>query len=174
MACYNQEQKELYLAMEKQKHTIRINIGYFLNQANGYFRDFHVEFPEIFIEPDLNVLELKCDYRFTRNHEGLLLQADLSGKIEAQCTRCLDVMLVPVNTHFEELYMFAQRSQEEYDLVVPEDGYIDLAEPFRDYLLLEIPMNHVCSPDCKGVCIVCGQNLNKGTCEHTDNQILPA
>ena len=59
MACYNQEQKELYLAMEKQKHTIRINIGYFLNQANGYFRDFHVEFPEIFIEPDLNVIELK-------------------------------------------------------------------------------------------------------------------
>lgn len=171
-ACYNFDQKELHLAMEKRHYNLRTNIGYLLNQAKGTFHDFHVEFPEIYLDPDLDVFNLKCDYRFTRNHEGILLQADLQGEIETHCTRCLEAMKVTADTHFEELFVFVERSQEEFEQLVPEDGYIDLAEPFRDYLLLEIPIHHLCRPDCKGICLECGQNLNLGQCEHINSQIL--
>ena len=101
-----------------------------------------------------------------------VLQADLQGEIETHCTRCLEAMKVTANTHFEELFVFVERSQEEFEQLVPEDGYIDLAEPFRDYLLLEIPIHHLCRPDCKGICLECGQNLNLGQCEHINSQIL--
>jgi len=76
-----------------------------------------------------------------------------------------------VDTPFEELFFFLERSQEEFDQIIPEDGYIDLGEIFRDYLLLEIPMNYICRPDCKGICVECGQNLNLGECEHTTSRI---
>ena len=56
--------------------------------------------------------------------------------------------------------------------VVPEDGYIDLGRPIRDYLLLDLPINLVCKPDCKGICVECGVNLNRETCEHTDSRII--
>ena len=67
---------------------------------------------------------------------------------------------------------FPERTQEETDQLVPVDGYIDLADIFRDYLLLEIPINYLCKPDCKGVCVECGQNLNVADCPHTDRRII--
>jgi len=157
--------------MEKQRYSLRTNVGFFFNKPIGFFRDFHAEFPEIFIEPDLNVYHFLSDYRFSRTREGLLLQAELHGEIEAQCVRCLTIRRVPVYAPFEELYFFLERTQEESEQTVPENGYINLAEIFRDYLLLEIPMNYICKPDCKGICVECGQNLNLGECEHSASRI---
>ena len=158
--------------MEKQHYSLRANVGFFFNKPIGFSRDFHAEFPEIFLEPDLNVLNLKAAYRFSRNREGLLLQAELSGEIQALCVRCLSESNVPVNAKFEELFYFPGRTQEETDQLVPNDGYIDLADIFRDYLLLEIPINHVCKTDCKGVCVECGQNLNLADCGHINSRII--
>jgi len=62
--------------------------------------------------------------------------------------------------------VFAQRSQDDLDMIIPDDGYIDLGVIFREYLLLEIPINAVCKPDCKGLCPECGQNLNENMCKH--------
>ena len=159
------------LPMEKQRYSLRTNVGYFFNRPIGFFRDFHAEFPEIFIDPDLNVFNLLSGYRFSRTREGLLLQAQLHGEIEAQCVRCLSIVRISIDTPFEELFFFLERSQEEFDQIIPEDGYIDLGEIFRDYLLLEIPMNYICKPDCKGICVECGQNLNLGECEHNTSRI---
>ncbi len=157
--------------MEKQRYSLRMNIGFFLNKPIGYSRDFRAEFPEIFIEPDLTVFNFESNYRFSRTREGLLLQAKIAGEMDLQCGRCLEISRKQIHTNFEELFVFAGRSQDETDLIVPEDGYINLAEVFRDYILLDIPMNYVCDPNCKGVCTICGQNLNQGDCEHTENRI---
>jgi len=32
--------------------------------------------------------------------------------------------------------------------------------------MLEMPSRPVCRPDCKGLCLVCGQNLNEKDCGH--------
>ena len=152
--------------MEKNFYSLRTNIGYFLNKPIGFSQDFHLAYPEIFLNPDLNVHNLASDYRLSRTREGVLLQAQLQGEIEVQCTRCLSDMFSPVRTDFEELFVFESRSQDDSDEIFPEDGYIDLAETFRDYLLLEVPINHLCRSDCKGICVECGQNLNEADCGH--------
>ncbi|HHX08736.1 MAG TPA: DUF177 domain-containing protein [Chloroflexi bacterium] len=153
--------------MEKINYPLRTNIGYFLNKPIGFSREFEINFPEIFIDPDLYAKNLIGKYSFSRTREGLLLRAELEADIDSQCSRCLEPLLVHVNTKFEDLYVFEPRMKEEMDEEhVPSDGYIDLGIPFRDYLLLEIPMNSLCKPDCKGICLECGQNLNEGDCEH--------
>ncbi len=153
--------------MEQIRHPLRTNVGYFLNKPIGYSREFEIDFPHIFIEPDFHADNLKGTYSFSRTSEGLLLQADLEADIKGQCSRCLEPVMVHVCTKFEELYVFETRMKEELDEEeVPNDGYIELGVPFRDYLLLEMPINTLCQPDCKGICIDCGQNLNAGTCEH--------
>lgn len=132
-----------------------------------------MEYPEIFIDPDLQLFNLSGRYTISRTREGLLLQAWIEAEIESQCSRCLDLFRAKVSTDFEELYVFGNRVQEELDEeVVPEDGYIDLGKPIRDYLLLDLPMNLICKQDCKGICVECGINLNRQTCEHTDSRII--
>lgn len=152
--------------MEKKLYSLRTNIGYFLNKPIGFSKDFEIEYSEIYIEPDLNVLKFYSGSRFSRTREGLLLQSDVRGDIEVICSRCLTPFLSHSQCKFEELFVFSQRSQEVTDLIVPEDGYIDLGVLFREYLLLEIPINSICGINCKGLCIECGQNLNERNCKH--------
>ena len=153
--------------MENISYSLRTNIGFFLNRPIGYSRQFEINYPEIFIQPDLYTRNLVGQYSFSRTSEGLLLQAELEADIDGQCSRCLEAMLVHIATNFEELYVFEPRMIEELDEeTVPKDGYIDLGVPFRDYILLELPINSICKPDCKGICLECGQNLNTGICEH--------
>ncbi len=153
--------------MDKKRYSLRLNIGYLINRPIGFSRDFNISYSEIFIEPDLNVRNLASEVRFSRTREGLLLQAQLQGEIETSCVRCLSPFYQQVSSKIEELYEFPMRSRDNAELIVPEDGYIDLGQIFRDYLLLEIPINMICKADCKGLCSVCGQNLNEKACEHS-------
>ena len=46
-----------------------------------------------------------------------------------------------------------------------ENGHvIDLARVLSEEILLKRPEKVLCRPDCKGLCPVCGQNLNEGSC----------
>ncbi|CAJ1938682.1 unnamed protein product [Sphenostylis stenocarpa] len=46
----------------------------------------------------------------------------------------------------------------------PEKKQIDISKNIRDRVHLEITMNSVCDPGCKGMCLKCGQDLNTGNC----------
>ena len=43
---------------------------------------------------------------------------------------------------------------------------VDITEDVRQEIILAYPMVPVCQPQCKGLCIECGQNLNLGSCPH--------
>ena len=52
------------------------------------------------------------------------------------------------------------------DFVVPlgPDRVLDVTEVARQHLLLALPMVPVCRPECRGLCPVCGENLNEREC----------
>ena len=47
-----------------------------------------------------------------------------------------------------------------------ERDVVDITDDVRQEIMLAYPMIPVCRPDCKGLCSVCGQNLNAGPCQH--------
>jgi uncharacterized protein len=71
-----------------------------------------------------------------------------------------------LNPRFDQIYTFEKEPLSEEEEIVPADGYIDFEILLREYLLMEISMNPLCRSDCKGLCSVCGQNLNEKLCEH--------
>jgi uncharacterized protein len=56
---------------------------------------------------------------------------------------------------------------------LPEDGHINLAPLVREYILLEIPINPLCRPDCLGLCPECGEILTDEPHYHEDDTIDP-
>ncbi|XP_050386579.1 large ribosomal RNA subunit accumulation protein YCED homolog 1, chloroplastic-like [Argentina anserina] len=46
----------------------------------------------------------------------------------------------------------------------PEDKEIDISKHIRDSVHLEITISATCNPNCKGLCLSCGKNLNTGNC----------
>ncbi len=147
------------------KH-LRLNVGFLINQSVGTSRDFLFDIPHIHLEPDLNLGDLSGFARVTRTAQGLLVQVKMRATFLMECVRCLSEAQQPLQVEFTELYTFLRNSTSETDLVLPENAQIDLAPLLREYMILEIPIKPLCSPDCQGICPVCGENLNTTSCDH--------
>ena len=80
------------------------------------------------------------------------------GRIDCRkifiCDRCLTQATENQVHEFEE----------EFDKAEAVDDVIDITELLRDELLAAQPMKNLCKEDCKGLCPVCGANLNEGEC----------
>ena len=152
--------------MSNNRFPLRINVGFLIHQPAGAFRDIHFDLPEGFKYQDFAVANLFGLTRLSRTPQGILAECDFSAEYTAACSRCLENMQQPLKAHFEELYSISPHPTSEEDFVIPEDGNIDFAPILREYLLLELPINPVCKEDCKGLCSICGENLNQKTCRH--------
>jgi uncharacterized protein len=155
------------------RDLLRLNVGFIVHQTVGYNRDFPFDVPSIHIPPDLELEDLTGNVRVSRTAKGLLLQARLRATIKTECVRCLTDLLQPLEVEFTELYAFTPNAVTESGLIVPEDGKIDLAPIVREEMLVAIPINPLCKPDCKGLCPVCGENLNETTCHHEEEDTDP-
>jgi uncharacterized protein len=145
---------------------LRLNVGFVAHQSVGFNRDFSIELEKIHLPPDLDLVNLGGTARVGRTPQGLLVQVKMRAKVLSQCVRCLADFQQSLMIDFTELYAFSQRSVTDSDLILPEDGHIDLTPLVREYMLLEVPISPQCSPSCKGLCPVCGENLNESNCNH--------
>lgn len=155
--------------MSDPHSPLRLNVGFVVAQSAGFSRDFPFDVPQIDIPPDLHISNLTGSIRATRTPQGILLQADLLAQVNLECVRCLTEFKQGLHVEFTELYAFSQRYATDSGLIMPESGIIDLTPVLRDYILLEIPISPLCRPDCKGLCPICGNNLNESTCHHEDD-----
>ena len=151
------------------RKPFRFNVGFIIHEEVGYNHDFPFEFEEIILD-DLELRKFEGIANVGKTPQGLILQADFSAETSLNCVRCLTDFEHEFDWSFTELYAFDKRSETESGLIIPEDAHLDLADLLREYALLEIPINTVCKPDCKGLCPQCGQNLNEKDCGHRPEQ----
>ena len=59
------------------------------------------------------------------------------------------------------------------DIIIVEDMKLDLDELVFSEIIISLPMKHLCSEDCRGLCSSCGKNLNEGECNCNKKQIDP-
>jgi len=100
------------------------------------------------------------------------VRGHLAVQMEADCDRCLDPAWFPIDADFELYYRPVEEGYGEetaIDAGEAEMGFyegdgIDLNDVLREFVLLSLPMQRVCSETCKGICPVCGQNRNQKNC----------
>ena len=121
-------------------------------------------------------VELEAD--LVREHDDVIVRGRLSGALELPCGRCVEPAKVPVDVAVDALFT---RDGKEADvdpddpdalLNAPDtfahDGVsVSLDEPVRELLIAELPIAPLCATSCKGLCVVCGANLNTEACGHT-------
>lgn len=77
------------------------------------------------------------------------------------CRRCLEDTTGVISAPLKDFYSYHPKVEDEYPMA---NSVIDLALVARDALLVELPLAPLCSTGCKGLCQVCGNNLNKADC----------
>lgn len=154
------------ITVSNPRAPLRLNVGFIVHQGIGYSREFDFDLPKLTLPPDQELRNVKGTARFTRTPQGLLSQGKMRAVLYTDCARCLTTFPQPLDIDFTELYAFALKFATESGLILPDDGNIDLEPLVREYMLLEVPLNPLCKPDCKGLCPICGGNLNEEVCDH--------
>jgi len=94
--------------------------------------------------------------------------AHFEGQLFTYCSRCRSKATVDLSNSFRRTYKYSEYEQEESeDLIYYNTVFIDLFSFFLDEISLIIPSYNLCKNDCKGVCTICGENLNKNSCIHS-------
>ena len=92
--------------------------------------------------------KLSLDVRFESVHEGILISATAYSTMHAECGRCLKEFDAPFQVEFQELFAYTPTEAEEYGV---HGDHVDLEPPLRDAVVLALPFQPVCRPDCPGL-----------------------
>jgi uncharacterized protein len=152
------------------RKPLQLNVGFLINSPIGISRNFDFEDERMSVGDDLVLTDFTGSTKISRTPQGLLVQGDFQGTIPMECVRCLNEFSQRMHWDFTELFAFKKENVTDSDLLMPEDAHIDLQPLMREYALLEVPINPLCKPDCKGLCIECGENRNEVDCGHGNNR----
>ena len=109
---------------------------------------------------------------------GVYVEANAKGSVKLVCSRCLTTFDRALDLSCEakfvpEIGAAPEDREEEIDIFPLTDSICDLDEMIRHEIVLNVPMKPLCGEDCKGLCPVCGKNLNEGDCDCPKDEAQP-
>jgi len=172
-----------------RNNDLVFNVAQLLKERVGATRRLKLESPSLTLfdedageEGTLEASELTGEVKVTRLSEGVLVQGDVEANVHMLCSRCLDEITVPVDARLEEQFeptvdvetgkaiAKVQSDEDDMSFMIDSNHLMDLTEPVRQALLVALPMRPLCREDCKGLCVVCGANLNNVDCGHRQEE----
>jgi len=124
---------------------------------------FEVAAPEKWGEGLVSVdagVPIDLDVRLESVHEGILVSGTAATEYAGVCGRCLTDIAEGVEVEFQEL--FAYPGEESTDFEV-QDDHVDLETLVRDAIVLSLPFQPVCQPDCPGLDPATGERMTEST-----------
>jgi uncharacterized protein len=128
-------------------------------------------------DPDYRVaspVELSMDVE-KAGGDAFRVTGRAATRLELDCSRCVEAFQVPVDATFELRYVPHVQNSGDGEREIAEDdlttafyreGSLDVVELLREQFQLALPMKPLCSDACRGLCPVCGANLNRTECGH--------
>jgi uncharacterized protein len=109
--------------------------------------------------------------------EGVLVSGDVEVPVVGSCARCLDPIEDTLELGLQELFAYAgsttEATSEEDEVRRIEGEVIDLEPLVRDTVVLSLPLAPVCTEDCGGLCVGCGQRLDDLPADHSHEVLDP-
>lgn len=147
-----------------------VDEGRALNELAGGKLDFS------FLSP------VKAHLEISKQGRSFFISGDINATLRLNCSRCtreFDHVFAEEFSSYYERSVDKEKEKElragDLDVNFIEGDELDTAELFLGQIALELPMQPLCTPDCKGLCPRCGADLNLGDCgcsreEKTDSR----
>ena len=120
------------------------------------------------------VAPVDLTFEIHKDKDKFRLVGNVKTELELDCSRCVEPFRMSVDAPFDirflpvsEAAADPEREVDEEDLETSyyRDDRIDLNELLREQFYLALPMKPLCVDDCRGLCPLCGINLNTGACD---------
>jgi uncharacterized protein len=159
---------------QKYYNPLRINVGFLLHESVGVSRKFEFDELTVQVGEDLDVYDLQGEVTFTRTAQGLYAHGTLNASTPLECVRCLTDFRQGLSVEIDELFEYPPNKETDPMLAILDTGFLDLTSLFREFMVLEIPIQPICHEGCPGLCPICGKAISvEGTCEHPELDIDP-
>ncbi len=126
---------------------------------------------------------LKFTLDVEKKPKKIFLKGDIDCKIQLNCDRCLEEFSFKIKDDFSYVLFLTKievsskhkefkLKKDDMEIDFLEDNILPLKDIIMGQIYLNIPIKKLCSYECKGLCPVCGTNLNltKCNCENQFNE----
>ena len=115
---------------------------------------------------------VELDLRLESVVEGVLVSGTALVHTIGECSRCLDPVSGPLRVNVQQLFEYPDAAPgpeaDEDPLPRLEGELLDLEPTLRDAVVLDLPLVPLCTPQCPGLCQVCGARLADDPGHHHD------
>jgi uncharacterized protein len=135
--------------------------------------DFEIEQPDCSLVQDVEVTGT-----LSICGKDVYLAGKIKTELKLQCSRCLEPFQFPVESEMKAHFAPREESGTEHpeveltasdiDIEFYDEDRIDINPSVHDQILLALPFVVLCRKNCKGLCVECGNNLNKKLCGCAD------
>ena len=128
--------------------------------------DFQFELEEnILLLPDAYIDgPIKVSGVIELHGDDCYVDGEINCKIVGKCARCLEDAIYHFSEEFSVKYVRSNPDPEAFEYVY-KSGIIDLRQAVSEIISLNEPLIIYCKENCKGLCPVCGCNLNEKDCD---------
>ena len=160
------------------------NVAGLLHEPPGVTRDVRLRDHYVSLGADVELAgPLDADLRLQRTNRGILMRGEVRAPLRRTCARCTDSYVEDVTVDVSEEFLPSVdpttgsplAATEGDDAVQHVDAHHEITMDglLHDELALTEPMHPLCSPECPGLCVECGERLDAGHPTHTDAEIDP-
>jgi len=107
---------------------------------------------------------LKVKLQVLKAEQSFVLTGNIKGNLILQCSRCLKEFSYPIEVEISD-ELFIEELEDLHNVNVFPILVSDI--------ILEIPIKPLHDENCKGLCSVCGQDLNEGECDCEEEIVDP-
>jgi uncharacterized protein len=145
--------------MALQNDTV-INVAALLREPIGASRSIDLHLESLPLDDEgLVARSVEGHVRLTRLSDEILTAIAATAEVELECQRCLETFMQPVDVRFSEEFRIAydvrtgigvEGETEEDQFEISAAHELDLGEPLRQEMLIELPMRPSCGENCPG------------------------
>lgn len=152
-----------------------------IRQIADQGKDFH--FAETAEEMEISAEGIKfpnpieVDISATLSGDEIICQGEAYTEVEIECSRCLDIFDYEIKANLQFVVQILDspievdnESDEDFEVISKTENFLDISSRVRDAIVLSLPLKPLCGEDCRGLCPMCGANLNDGDCDCTPDK----
>jgi uncharacterized protein len=109
----------------------------------------------------------------TRASTGTVFELNFDARLHGPCYRCLADAVLDLPISGREYQATNPGEAEELRSPYLDEDRLDLSAWARDAVVLDLPKQILCRPDCAGLCPICGKDLNAEPHEHDEYESDP-
>lgn len=150
---------------------LAFNVAGLMGSVPGTDRRYEIRDARLELPDDLRLAApISGHVRLSRTSRSILADADLATALDERCSRCLRPVVTPIHVAFREEALPTidlqsglplDTSAEPDALRIDEHHELDLAGPVSDAISMAEPIAPLCRADCRGLCPMCGADLNE-------------